>query len=308
LMRIFASDFVSTMMNRLGMKEGESIISPMLTRAIERAQRRVEEQNFSSRKNLLEYDDVMNQQRQVIYERRTAALLHTDKPLDFKKDCLEDVLSEIVHSASPEATDQESWDFELLENKIKETFTIEIEVPKDSTSNLVDYISEEILKHYQDKMLPLGEENLANFENYIYLQTIDQYWKEHLLSMDHLKDSVSLRGYAQRDPLQEYKKEAFTLFSGTVAQIEQSTLVMLVKMPAPQLSAPPHQEEHDDDFSDMDFKHSQPEQSSKKEQLQRRRRPEDKPQPITREGEKIGRNDPCPCGSGKKYKKCHGKN
>jgi preprotein translocase subunit SecA len=315
LMRIFASDFVSTMMNKLGMKEGESIISPMLTRAIERAQKRVEEQNFSSRKNLLEYDDVMNQQRQVIYDRRVSALLKTDQLLDFKSECIADIVHEIVQSVSPEATDSESWSFDELKGKLKEAFDLDIDFSLEEQNSSLEQISNEVClrveKDYQEKVKPLSEENIAKLENYIYLQTIDQHWKEHLLSMDHLKDSVSLRGYAQRDPLQEYKKEAFKLFSNVVAQIEQSTVLLLIKMPTPRLDSPALlEEQEEDDFSDMDFKHpktGREQDNSAAAEQSKRPRSEQKLQPIIREGEKIGRNDLCPCGSGKKYKKCHGK-
>lgn len=325
LMRIFASDRLSAIMGKLGMEEGEAIVSPMVTRAIEKAQKRVEEQNFSSRKNLLEYDDVMNQQRQVIYARRRLAL-QGKGDLDYMWDVSYNKIHDIIEEHSPEALNTEEWDLTAAENKISLEFNTKISFEykdkKDlSTSLLCDKIADEIKETYTNKMSFLKGDDLLKLESYIYLQIIDQAWKDHLQALDQLKDSVSLRGYGQRDPLQEYKKEAFTFFSNMIDHIEEKTTLTLLKMPRPQFEGLEEATSHEDnDTLDENMTLSHPDapslsssddedkfvyrgassgsSDSPREEIQK--------QPFVREGKKTGRNDPCPCGSGKKYKKCHG--
>ena len=326
LMRIFASDRLSTIMSRLGMKEGESIVSPMVTRAIEKAQRRVEEQNFSSRKNLLEYDDVMNQQRQVIYERRYDALLGKAE-IEFKEGRIDKIIGDIIYNHSPEGRNRESWDFSEASSDLKKEFGLEIAFADlDPNAAHIDEVLSKaksvILANNREKAEHFGPENFKQIQSFIYLQIIDQAWKEHLLAMDSLKDSVSLRGYAQRDPLQEYKKEAFSLFSSLVDRIEDETTLTLIRMPIPDKDSDPrglfHPEERSDE-GELTFRHpdSKPstqlddDDSGEDELVYRggaetRKRPVSQA-PVKRESPKIGRNDPCPCKSGKKYKKCHGK-
>jgi preprotein translocase subunit SecA len=326
LMRIFASDRLSGIMQRLGMEEGEAIVSPMVSRAIEKAQKRVEEQNFSSRKHLLEYDDVMNQQRQVIYGRRKTALMgHSE--IDF----IGNIISVLVHNGavkySPDALNADAWDLKGLEKELREEFNFDVRLigldPADATlQDVVDFIGDQILSSYKKKVSGVDPDNMRKIECYVYLQIIDQAWKEHLLSMDALKDAVSLRGYGQRDPLQEYKKEAFNLFSLMMQRIEEQTTLALLRMPPPAAFEAPKAAEQD--MEQLQFKHPEaggasltagdPRSSENDAKLiyhgSRQAPVEDDrkttPQTFKREVAKVGRNDACPCGSGKKYKKCHG--
>ncbi len=333
LMRIFASDRLSAIMARLGMKEGESIVSPMVTRAIEKAQRRVEEQNFSSRKNLIEYDDVMNQQRQVIYDRRRDALLGK-ADVHFLVSRIESLIGDIIVKHSPETLNAERWDFTALLHELSAALRVPIDLsslnPEDSNfDRILELCLESIQRSYKEKEDIIGKEMMKQIESFVYLQIIDQAWKDHLLAMDALKDSVSLRGYGQRDPLQEYKKEAFNLFAQLVANIEMETTLTLVNMPKPDPSQVPQfvqQHEHDD--GDDAFEQQNIEAAHRAVQTSAQPVEEEKliyhgaqthvaaaPKgkaatvaPVRREAEKVGRNDLCPCGSGKKFKKCHGVN
>lgn len=330
LMRIFASDRLSSIMSRLGMKEGEAIVSPMVTRAIEKAQKRVEEQNFSSRKNLLEYDDVMNQQRQVVYEKRRDALFSKSE-LKFLDECCHKIIEDILTKNSPEALNSEHWGLAEVEKDLTREFNTSIKfsnlhIPEGSFDELLEQASKQVMGAYQVKAQAVQIENMKHIENIVFLQIIDQAWKEHLLAMDALKDSVSLRGYGQRDPLQEYKKEAFTLFASMMDRIETETTLALIRMPTPTLV--PHN--HRDEFS-QDFEELENEELDQQHQLTLAhhaakpahtkndddkliyhsssatpQKPAQNVQPFHRDGDKVGRNDPCPCGSGKKYKKCHG--
>ena len=323
LMRIFASDRLSAIMQRLGMEEGESIVSPMVTRAIEKAQKRVEEQNFSSRKNLLEYDDVMNQQRQVVYKRRLDALMgHSDLP--FLPQVIEELVAIVVRKHSPEVLDTDNWDWPAIQKELQAEVHVPLHLNNQKSQErqetyLIETLSEQIEKHYIAKMAHIPAEDRKKIENFIYLQVIDRSWKDHLLGMDALKDSVSLRGYGQRDPLQEYKKEAFVLFTTLVSRIEEEVTFTLVRMPQPQpVSSHPDDFMMDDMPEHLELKHpdapsatatiaAPPEED--RMVYHEHHVPEDKnaaPPPYRREGDKVGRNDNCPCGSGKKFKKCHG--
>ena len=330
LMRIFASDRLASIMSRLGMKEGEAIISPMVTRAIERAQRRVEEQNFSSRKHVLEYDDVMNQQRQVIYKKRRKVLEGAIK-LDFFEHAVKGVAETLTSKFSPETSEHKSWQMDEIAEQAHNEFHVPIDkaelkkLKEPSLEAIVDCISEQVLKDYEAKKQIIGDELVPRLESYVYLQVMDHSWKEHLKSMDYLQDSVRLRGYGQRDPLQEYKKEAFNLFEALMYRIEDETTLGLVRMPPPEVrmeaAAVPEFDEPDE--SKMNFTH--PEASSPvSDKGPRNEGPtqdedgliyhgsrdqgpdQSKVETFKRDGDKVGRNDLCPCGSGKKYKKCHG--
>ncbi len=343
LLRIFASDRLSAIMGRLGMEEGEAIISPMVSRAIEKAQKRVEEMHFSSRKHLLEYDDVMNQQRQVVYARRKEALMGEGN-LEFREESMQTMAFVLCQRFSPESTGSSQWDFAALEREIKAELGIEVTLNNlDADSANSEAISLMVLEagtsQYKEKMADIPEEIVKKIESYIYLQIIDNSWKDHLQAMVTLKESVSLRGYAQRDPLQEYKREAFTLFKAMFARIEDETITTLLKMPKPQAQVAPEPIAEDRQEKQLKFSHpeaasafaqSRPPQQSSPAQEAARIRSEHAsavkngdaaansknrtsprqapavPQTIKRDSEKVGRNDPCPCGSGKKFKKCHG--
>ncbi|HXF06140.1 MAG TPA: preprotein translocase subunit SecA [Blastocatellia bacterium] len=305
LMRIFAGDRVRAIMDRLGgWPYGEPIESKMVTRAIERAQKAVEAHNFSIRKHLLEYDDVMNKQRETIYGLRRQLLEETDQReyiLSLAEDLLDDILD---HYLNPDVSPQE-WDYNGLKLELRHIygFDIEAEVP-DYTQlgrdELKEVIWPKLQARYEEKEILLGREALRYYERVIMLTIVDQQWKDHLLVLDHLKEGIGLRGYAQRDPLVEYKKEAFTLFEAMLDRIDRETIRFLWNL---QVSA----------------------EAAPRERLERRRRPQrvqyvhtsasataaargepERPKTIRHEGPRIGPNDPCPCGSGKKYKKCHG--
>jgi preprotein translocase subunit SecA len=328
LMRIFASDRLGAIMQRLGMKEGEAIISPMVTRSIERAQKRVEEQNFSSRKHLLEYDDVMNQQRQVIYGLRNEALNNKDgHQLEFVTETTKKLVLGIVsnHSALDKGG---GFDLDGISNQIKSDLGQRVElsgIKKDSLQEdeLVDTITKQLQESYESKFRHLGKESLGRLESYIFLTTIDRAWKNNLLAMDHLRDSVSLRSYGQRDPLQEYKKEAFRFFETMMARIfDETTQAMFHLESSSNIAQQPLEAEEPDEDS-LTFRHPEAAQPAEAPADERSPRPSDDgmiyhgsrapmeqertaAQPKRRTAEKVGRNDPCPCGSGKKYKKCHG--
>ena len=316
LMRIFANAEKMSSLMANSFEEGEALRSSMFTRVIENAQKRVEEQNFSSRKHLLEYDDVMNQQRQVIYARRNLAL-NGKGDLAFMWDVAYHLISKFLEEASPEARDKENWDFESPRKKIKEAFGFDYafnskESKELSVSSLCDEITDKLQDFYKEKMSFLEKEDLLRFESYVYLQLIDQSWKDHLLALDHLKDSVSLRGYGQRDPLQEYKKEAFKAFSQLIDLIEEKTTIALVKMPKPEPVGLQRLEEdlHGQDSFQEDVTLSHPDAPSlspgERAKAQQQQEEEVSKTPFVRDEKKTGRNEPCPCGSGKKYKKCHG--
>ncbi len=342
LMRIFASDRLSSIMGRLGMQEGEAIISPMVTRAIARAQKRVEEQNFGSRKHLLEYDDVMSQQRQVIYGLRSDALQAT-KRLDFLDQAIHGVAFGALAEVAPERTGSGQWDLAAVAKMTKASLNLNLDLksvrPTESTlDDLSNLVADQAVAAYKAKTDRVGEENAKRLESWVFLQVIDKAWKNHLMSMDTLKDSVSLRGYGQRDPLQEYKKEGFRLFAEMMTRIEQETTTALVSLEVPDQPVAPAPVAAPDE-SKMQFQHPAaaaavaeeeeedeataptirlPSQASRETasnkmiyhgsrstpQPQQTQKPA--AQTIKREVEKVGRNDPCPCGSGKKFKKCHG--
>jgi len=341
LMRIFASDRLSAIMGKLGMEEGEAIVSPMVTRAIERAQKRVEEHNFSSRKHLLEYDDVMNQQRQVVYGLRRGILEgDAHQELAFIESTITRIVNGMAENCSPEATNSPTWNFELLENLIKGELNVKIEtrgLDASGTSReaVVNDLSAQINKSYREKADLIGAQNMSKIEAFVYMQIIDRAWKNHLLAMDTLKDSVSLRGYGQRDPLQEYKKEAFRMFEQMMHLIEEETTRSLIQLEPPKSAAAAQAltvDEPDEDDLTMSHPSAQSYDASKGQEGSTaggsggsgntggnggliyhgsRSAPpagdtRQTPQTFKREMPKVGRNDPCPCGSGKKYKKCHG--
>jgi preprotein translocase subunit SecA len=347
LMRIFASDRLSAIMQRLGMKEGESIVSPMVSRAIERAQKRVEEQNFGSRKHLLEYDDVMNQQRQVVYGLRNKAL--DGEKLDFLRDATAAILDNLLHPLSPEALHTEAWDLKTVADTLKSHIGVlpdlsGVNAAEATLNEVVNAAVETAVAHYDEKLKVVQPEFARKLEGWIYLQVIDRAWKNHLLAMDALKDSVSLRGYGQRDPLQEYKKEAFRMFADLMHRIQDETATALLHLEIKEESKVPEAKEPD--TSKMNFRHpdaqsaapakaapapasaSAPGARAPQQAAPQRaapangddgmiyhgsrasQQPPQKPvaQTFKRADPKVGRNDPCPCGSGKKYKKCHGAN
>lgn len=314
LMRLFGSDRVIKIMDRLGAQEGEMITHPMVTRAIERAQKRVEMQNFSIRKHLLEYDDVMNRQREVIYERRRRALLGDDpeKDIDMMMDEYIDALFE-KHGEPKKGIEQ--WDIEALNNSLIRTLLVDLNLLGErlyemTPDELRDYIKQEAYKSYEFKKKKAGEKLLKDFSKYIILRVIDENWKDHLHAMDMLKEGISLRAYAQKDPLVEYKQEAYNMFLDLVDTINQKTLEVLwttefVEIPSERKGAPPRMVLVHKDPTNMGLQAGAQPKPASSPQAQAARQRSEKPQPI-KVAARVGRNDPCPCGSGKKYKKCCG--
>ena len=306
LMRLFGSDRIASIMDRLGVQEGEVIRHSMVTKAIERAQKRVEAQNFSIRKHLLEYDNVMNQQREVIYDRRSAVLEGADLRAEVL-DLIKFVVESKVEAHTDAATYPEAWDLAGLKQDLLRTFLVDVRFDqKDLTELKQEHLKENLYKMalqiYDHKEKMLGEELMRQLERYAMLRTIDEKWKEHLYDLDQLKTGIGLRAYGQRDPLIEYKKEAFALFTQMLQAIDEETLELIFKLQVEERERPRRREPeramraiHQSTVG-MGYADTQP-----AEQVA-----PGKPKPVRRTGKKVGRNDPCPCGSGKKYKKCCG--
>ena len=311
LMRIFASDRIGTMMKRLGMKEGEAIEHPWVTRAIENAQRKVEGRNFDVRKQLLEYDDVANDQRSVVYDQRNELLDEGDISetiVAIRDDVINSVISEYV----PPQSLAELWDLKGLEERLRGDFHIELPLQQwlDEEDHfheevLRERVLEELVKAYQEKEEMVGPEVLRRFEKSIMLQSLDQHWKEHLAAMDHLRQGIHLRGYAQKNPKQEYKKEAFELFTEMLEALKLDVVTILskVKVRAQEDVDAVDEQRKAADSAPREFRH---EQSGPAAEEPQKNTDNAQGQPV-RNGAKVGRNEPCPCGSGKKYKHCHGK-
>ncbi|PYE33274.1 protein translocase subunit secA [Idiomarina fontislapidosi] len=311
LMRIFASDRMATMMKRLGMKEGEAIEHPWVTRAIENAQRKVEGRNFDVRKQLLEYDDVANDQRRVVYEQRNELLDEGDIS-DTINVIREDVVNAVIDEYVPPQSLAELWDLPKLEERLRADFDVELELQKALDED--EHFHEEVLRErvlqalvdaYKEKENLVGPEVLRRFEKSVMLQSLDQHWKEHLAAMDHLRQGIHLRGYAQKNPKQEYKREAFELFSEMLENLKLDVVTLLsrVRVRAPEDVDAVDQQRKAADSAPREFKH---EQASATATAESSAPADDQQQPAQR-GAKVGRNEPCPCGSGKKYKHCHGK-
>jgi preprotein translocase subunit SecA len=298
LLRIFAGERISKIMHRLGMEEGVPIESRLITKRIEAAQKAVEAQNFESRKHLLEYDDVMNKQRETIYGLRRQLLEGKDQQ-EFIFDAANRVVDWLVTTYCPKEQHSDEWNVQGLRSEFWARFGIDLrtheEVKFDPRfrDTLADMLQGIVRDRYADRTKVWGEDRMRFHERMIMLQVVDTQWKDHLLAMDHLKEGIGLRGYGQHDPLVEYKRESFDMFEAMMDRVEDETLRYLFLMRTPE------------------------EEEGMIKQYQRRKRKEqqemqmvgggviEKPQQVIRK-EKIGRNDPCPCGSGKKYKKCHG--
>uniref|UniRef100_UPI002FDACC26 preprotein translocase subunit SecA n=1 Tax=Arsukibacterium sp. TaxID=1977258 RepID=UPI002FDACC26 len=309
LMRIFASDRMAGMMRRLGMEKGEAIEHPWVSRAIENAQRKVEARNFDIRKQLLEFDDVANDQRKVVYEQRNE-LLDAKDISDTIHAIRDDVVDAVISEYIPPQSLDEMWDVPGLEQRLKADFGVELPVAKWLADDnklfeekLREKIQQEITASYQLKEQMVGPQVLRQFEKAIMMQSLDTHWKEHLAAMDHLRQGINLRGYAQKNPKQEYKREAFELFSTMLDNLKLDVIGVLsrVQVRAAEDVEAVEQQRRKADAVPHSYQHAEAEQVVGEV-------PDDLPRgPVMREGDKVGRNDPCPCGSGKKYKQCHGK-
>ncbi|WP_213991620.1 preprotein translocase subunit SecA [Sodalis sp. dw_96] len=308
LMRIFASDRVSGMMRKLGMKPGEAIEHPWVTKAIANAQRKVESRNFDIRKQLLEYDDVANDQRRAIYSQRNELL----DVADISETILsirEDVLKTILDIYIPPQSLEEMWDVPGLEKRLKDDFDLDMPIaewldkePGLHEETLRERILEQTLEQYRRKEEVVGVEMMRSFEKGVMLQTLDSLWKEHLAAMDYLRQGIHLRGYAQKDPKQEYKRESFAMFAAMLESLKYEVISTLskvqVRMPEEVEALEQQRREEAERLARQQQLSHQPEPMMAE--------PDAVNQPL-REGRKVGRNDPCPCGSGKKYKQCHGR-
>jgi preprotein translocase subunit SecA len=302
LMRIFASERVSQMMLKLGMEEGIPIEHGMVTRAIANAQKKVEAHNFDIRKQLLEYDDVMNKQREVIYKHRRAILAGEDLSGQIAH-MTEQVLDSLLDIHCPKEEYPEEWDFPGLIESLHAQFGLTFihngsgpgsieELKELGGEALRQELHERVRKLYAQKEQEMGPELLRQLEKMIMLQVIDYHWKDHLLSMDHLRDGIGLRGYGQKDPLIEYKREGYDMFAAMMSRIKGDVLDRLFHIQAVRGEEPPPVVRQPAAPPRLSFNRGEE---------------EPKPQtPVHRTADKVGRNDPCPCGSGTKYKKCHG--
>ena len=340
LMRIFGSDRISGLMQRLGMEEGVPIEHGMVTRAIERAQKQVEAQNFSVRKHLLEYDDVMNKQRENVYALRRQVLEGkirlTDEEdneqivgtRDYLMTLAEDILDSAVDNyADPKADDADSWDLDALKREAERIFAVDgdqLDFSDQSAEEIRETIWKKALAAYEDKEQLIGREVLQRLERDLMLQLVDQHWKDHLYSLDHLKEGIGLRGYGQRDPLVEYKKESFAMFQAMKERVDEESVrylwglrpVLGQEMPAPRRQPPPRaplilNNPSVESASPFGGQRPQSAESTPFAPQAARQPPrvggdDATPKTVRRDEPKVGRNDPCPCGSGKKYKKCHG--
>ena len=305
LMRLFASERVTNMMRKLGMEEGEAIEHPWVNKAIENAQRKVEARNFDIRKQLLEYDDVANDQRKVIYSQRDE-LLEEGDIAEVIESIRRDVVATVLDTHIPPHSLEEMWSLEALEEQLAADFGVDMPVRKwleeDSKlheETLKQRISEEIDAMYAAKEEQVGKDVLRHFEKAVMLQSLDQHWKEHLAAMDHLRQGIHLRGYAQKNPKQEYKRESFELFSNMLEQLKVEVTKILCRV----------QVRAEEDVEAVEEQHRKAENAPREYQHESANQlaNEEKPQSQIRNEPKVGRNDPCPCGSGKKYKQCHGK-
>jgi len=301
LLRIFGSGKISGIMDKLGMEEDDPIEHNMITRAIENAQRKVEGHHFDIRKHLLEYDDVMNKQREVIYQQRRE-VLEGDNLQQALQEMTEDLIAGIVGEVVQEKIDAKEWDWEYCEQQVTDIFGLKPEWSEEQKSEFdAELLQQAIAEIAEQARLAQeesnGVENQRQIERIILLQIVDSHWKEHLLSMDHLKEGIGLRGYGQKNPLNEYKKEAFDLFMTMIEAVKLQTIKTLMRVRLVQ-------EEEVERLEEERRQRQEQEMQMNKGAAGEEGKPQE---PVKRDGDKIGRNAPCPCGSGKKYKKCCGK-
>ncbi|MFW2365209.1 MAG: preprotein translocase subunit SecA [Desulforhopalus sp.] len=301
LLRIFGSGKISGIMDKLGMEEDDPIEHNMITRAIENAQRKVEGHHFDIRKHLLEYDDVMNKQREVIYQQRRE-VLEGDNLQQELQEMTEDLIAGIVGEVVQEKIDAKEWDWEYCEQQVTDIFGLKPEWSEEQKSEFdAELLQQAIAEIAEQARLAQeesnGVENQRQIERIILLQIVDSHWKEHLLSMDHLKEGIGLRGYGQKNPLNEYKKEAFDLFMTMIEAVKLQTIKTLMRVRLVQ-------EEEVERLEEERRQRQEQEMQMNKGAAGEEGKPQE---PVKRDGDKIGRNAPCPCGSGKKYKKCCGK-
>ncbi|ENM3738577.1 preprotein translocase subunit SecA [Vibrio cholerae] len=306
LLRIFTSDRMAALIQS-GMDEGEAIESKMLSRSIEKAQRKVEGRNFDIRKQLLEYDDVANDQRKVVYELRDE-LMSADDISDMIAQNREDVLNAVMDEYIPPQSLEDMWDIKGLEERLKNDFDLPLPIQSwlDADNKLYEEalrerIIEQAVEVYKAKEQAVSPAVMRNFEKSVMLQTLDTLWKEHLAAMDHLRQGIHLRGYAQKNPKQEYKRESFELFEDLLESLKSDVITVLSKVRVQQQEEVERMEAQRRAQAEEAARHAQAQHASADDAEQ-----DESNQPMVRDERKVGRNEPCPCGSGKKYKQCHG--
>jgi preprotein translocase subunit SecA len=344
-MRIFAKQWVSTLLERLGMEEGVPIESKMISKRIEGAQKAVEAQNFESRKHLLEYDDVMNKQREAVYGLRRQLLEGVDQRELILEDYVGGILSGFLDEFAGERVRPDQWNIKGLMEKLVDQFGLnltgtDLKLEGLSRHELGDEIFEKLKQQYESKEKILSAPTMRYHERMVMLSVIDGLWKDHLLSMDHLKEGIGLRGYAQQDPLVAYKRESYDMFEAMMTKFQEDTVRFLFRMQilgpdgepvdvaprpnrvvpkAPPVASAARPVTLEAEPREIGIHTRQPSTTidALEKEFHRKKQREleaasqsgggDASQPVQRRtGEKVGRNDPCPCGSGKKYKKCHG--
>jgi len=292
LLRVFGADRISTVMDTVGLEEGQPIEHKYISKAIENAQKRVEGQNFDIRKHLLDYDDVMNNQRKVIYEQRKKVLRGEDLWTDVEE-MVEEISGDLLSEFTGEKSHPQDWNLKSLDDAIFKQFNLRLDISTApgmaSVTAIHSFIMENVQKYLRGKEKEFGSELMNYLMKVIMLQAIDTHWKEHLLSMDHLREGIGLRGYGQKDPIREYQREGYAMFMEMISRIKMDTLekLCLVRI------------QREEEVEEIRQKQKQDYVMSRGEDIPAN-------QTIRRDTEKVGRNDPCPCGSGKKYKKCCG--
>jgi preprotein translocase subunit SecA len=313
LMRIFASERVAGLMQKLGMQEGEAIEHPWVTRSIESAQRKVEGRNFDIRKEILAYDDVANDQRKVVYSQRNE-LMAAEEVSDIITAIRADIINDAITQYIPPKTMEEQWDVKGLEGYLHQELRLDIPVvdmlDKDHSLNepkLRQLIVERAKQEYEEKAATIGVDVIRHFEKSVMLQVLDNSWKEHLAAMDQLRQGIHLRGYGQKDPKQEYKREAFEMFNSLLNHIKEEVVMILAKVQVTREEDVQAIDQQRQAPIEMHYEHAEAHSAFEADQAAALPASDDGEQPFIRETQKVGRNDPCPCGSGKKYKQCHGK-
>ena len=297
LLRIFGADHISSVMDRIGFEEGQPIEHNLISKAIENAQKRVEGQNFDMRKHLLEYDDVMNQQRQIIYSQRKEVLSGEDL-WSYLEDIIEEVVDSLLDNIVDEKTHPEDWNLKDLDDQVYKQFSLILNLKGLSLDDmdkerLRELILAGVTGHLRTKEETIGKPVMDYLLRFIMIQSIDSHWKDHLLSMDHLKEGIGLRGYGQKDPKREYQREGYEMFLDMVQRIKEDSVEKLCIVQIQRQEELP--ESHTALKRNENYVMSHGSGQTEEKTV------------VKRESQKVGRNDPCPCGSGRKYKKCCGK-
>ncbi|MEX1080583.1 MAG: preprotein translocase subunit SecA [Halofilum sp. (in: g-proteobacteria)] len=322
LMRIFASERVSSLMQRLGMEEGEAIESGMVSRTIENAQRKVESHNFDMRKQVLQYDDVANDQRKVVYEQRNE-LLEAEDISETIQSIQDDVIAELISRHVPPGSLEEQWDVEGLEETLRSELGLDLPVRQwleEETALNEESLRERLRERFgeaqREKEELAGSTAMRRFEKAVMLQVLDNHWKEHLAAMDYLRQGIGLRGFAQKNPKQEFKREAFAMFAEMLDRMKHEVVRLLAQVQVrTEADADAVEAEHQQAASDVQYRHAEAQspvaaaETAEAAGAGERRQTAGaaSPEPYVRDGRKLGRNEPCWCGSGRKFKNCHGK-